>query len=125
MISVNNFENYINNFPIETQLLLKQLRIEILKAAPESTEGISYGMPVFKYFGVLVYMAAFRNHIGFYPGVSAMLNFKDKLTNYKTSKGTIQFSLENPLPAEIISEIVKFKVNENILKFKSKQKKSN
>ena len=118
-----NFDEYIVAFPKETQKILEQIRRTIKKAAPDAEEVISYGMPMFKQNGRLLYFAAHRNHIGFYPMISGIEAFKSMLSEYKWSKGTIQFPFDRPLPLELITEIVKFRVKENIERSKSKTKK--
>lgn len=104
---------YIASFPQPVQGMLQQLRDIILKAAPKAQEGISYQMPAYKLNGVLVYFAGYKNHIGFYPTGSGIEAFKTQLSDYKTSKGTIQFPLDKPLPAALITKIVKHRVKEN------------
>jgi uncharacterized protein YdhG (YjbR/CyaY superfamily) len=115
---MNEIDKYISDFPKEVQVLLKQVRATIKQAAPESTEAIKYAMPTFVLNGNLVHFAAFKNHIGFYPTPSGIENFKDELSEYKTSKGAIQFPLDKPIPLELISKIVKFRVKENLNKTK-------
>ena len=107
---------YISSFPKETQVLLKKVRETIKKAAPEAEEVISYGMPAFKQNGMLVWYAAHTKHIGFYPRGSGIGKFKEELSNYKVSKGTIQFPFNKPIPLGLIAKIVKFRVKENIAK---------
>lgn len=102
---------------------MEQVRITIKKAAPKSEELISYNMPAFKYNGVLVYFAAYRKHIGFYPTSSGIKAFKDKISIYKNSKGAIQFPLDEKLPIGLISKIVKFRVKEDLEKSKNRSKK--
>jgi len=114
----NSIDEYIENFPIDTQEILQKIRSTILKAVPEAKEKISYGMPAFDFKGILVYFAAYKNHIGFYPTGSGIEAFKDKITGYKTSKGTIQFPLNEPIPMDLIIEIVNFRVSENLRKSK-------
>jgi uncharacterized protein YdhG (YjbR/CyaY superfamily) len=106
-------DTYIAAFPAEVQVLLQQLRSIIIKAAPKAQEGIGYQMPAYKLNGVLVYFAGYKNHIGFYPTGSAIDTFKTQLADYKTSKGTIQFPLDKPLPVGLITKIVKHRVKEN------------
>lgn len=105
-IVFNNIEDYIQNFPENIQKVLQELRQTIHKAAPDATEIISYGIPTFYLKGNLVHFAAYKNHIGFYPTASGVEAFKENLLAYKTSKGTIQFPLEKPLPFTLISKIV-------------------
>lgn len=120
-----NIDAYITDFPADKQRLLKQMRTVIQKAAPKAVEKISYGMPCFFQEGNLVYFAAMKNHIGFYPTSSGVLNFEKELEKYVTSKGAIQFPLDKPLPVKLIAMIVKFRVLENMEKasFKKKPKK--
>jgi uncharacterized protein YdhG (YjbR/CyaY superfamily) len=107
---------YINHFPAPTAKLLKQIRSTIRKAAPEATEKISYGIPTFYYNGNLVHFAAFKNHIGFFPTPSAIEAFQKELKPYKTSKGTVQLPMTDPLPLKLIERIVKFRVKESTQK---------
>jgi uncharacterized protein YdhG (YjbR/CyaY superfamily) len=109
-------DEYIATFPPNIQAMLQQIRAAVHKAAPDAEETISYNMPAFKQNGVLVYFAAFKNHIGFFPTAQGIEAFKDKLTAYKTSKGTIQFPLDQPLPLELIEAIVRFRVKTNTSK---------
>lgn len=115
-----NTESYIASFPLETQKLLEQLRIIIKETAPEAEEKISYGMPGYKLNGMLVYFAGYAKHIGFYPGVACVVAFKNELSNYKTSKGTVQFPLNKPLPEKLITEMVLFRIEENLQRKKKK-----
>ncbi len=115
-----NIDEYIPGFPVDIQIILRQIRETIHKAAPNAEEVISYNMPAFKQNGVLVYFAAFKNHIGFFPTSSPIVVFKKELTGYKTSKGTIQFPLDKPMPLSLIKKIVKYRVKENSEKLKSK-----
>lgn len=117
-------DEYMSGFPPEVKDVLEGLRKAIRQAAPKAEEVISYNMPAYKFNGILVYFAGHKNHIGFYPGSGAITGiFKDSLTGYKTSKGTVQFPLDKPLPLGLIKEIVKFRVNENLERAKTKEKK--
>lgn len=107
---------YIATFPQNIQEILQQLRCAIREAAPDAQETISYQMPAFKQNGVLVYFAAFKNHIGFFPTAAGIEAFKDRLGAYKRSKGTIQFPLDKPLPLDLVKEIVRFRVKQNLEK---------
>ncbi|MFZ1289249.1 MAG: DUF1801 domain-containing protein [Melioribacteraceae bacterium] len=113
-----NIGEYIANFPEEVQLKLIQLRKTIAEAAPNAEEKISYQMPTFFLNGNLVHFAAYKNHIGFYPTPSGITAFEKELSNYKSSKGAIQFLIDKPIPAKLISKIVKFRVEENLRKVK-------
>ncbi|MCL4429322.1 MAG: DUF1801 domain-containing protein [Candidatus Bathyarchaeota archaeon] len=108
-----SIDQYINSFPPNIQAILQQLRKAIHEAAPQAEGTISYQMPAFKQNGVLVYFAAFKNHIGFFPTGSGIEAFKDKLGAFQTSKGTIRFPLDKPLPLDLVKEIVRFRVKEN------------
>jgi uncharacterized protein YdhG (YjbR/CyaY superfamily) len=108
-----NVDEYIAQFPESTQDLLKQIRTWIKETAPEAEEYIGYGMPAYKWRGALVYFAGYKQHIGFYPTGSGIAAFEHKLTNFKTSKGAIQFKLTEPLPEALIKEIVKYRIEQN------------
>jgi uncharacterized protein YdhG (YjbR/CyaY superfamily) len=123
MTKPENFEEYIGAFPVETQKRMEQIRKVIKKAAPQAEEVISYGMPSFRLNGRLLYFAAYRNHIGFYPMASAIETFKSSLSDYKWAKGSIQFPLSKPVPVELISDIVKFRVQQNLAKAYTGSKK--
>ena len=125
MTKPENFEEYIVSFPPETQKRMEQIRAIIKKTAPQAEEVISYGMPSFRLNGRLVYFAAYRNHIGFYPMASGVATFKSLLSDYKWAKGSIQFPLSKPVPLDLISDIIKFRVQENLAKIKTKPKKNN
>lgn len=118
---VNDVEAYLYQFPKEVQSLLKQLRKTIQSAAPKAEEYISYQMPAYKYYGMLVFFAGYKNHIGFYPGKSGITAFVNEITNYKFAKGSIQFPLDKPLPIRLITRIIKYRVQENEVKNELKQ----
>lgn len=117
----NIVDEYIADFPKEIQIILQQIRETIKTAAPEAQEKISYAMPTFYLEGNLVHFAAFKNHIGFYPVPSGIEAFKNKLSGYKGAKGSVQFPLDQPMPLDLISEIVKFRVKENLEKASRKK----
>ncbi len=114
VIKPKNFEEYKVLFPNEVQLILQQVRDTIQKAAPEAEEIISYGMPAYKYHGMLVYFAAFKNHIGFYALPTGNIAFQKELSIYKIGKGSVQFPLNQPMPLDLISKIVVFRIQENL-----------
>ena len=116
-------DEYISLFPPQVQLILQQLRQAIRNLVPEAEETISYGIPTFKLHGNLVHYAAYKKHIGFYPGAAGIEIFKDKLARYKLSKGTVQFPIDEPIPFDLIREIVLFRVNQNQLKAQAKKRK--
>ena len=105
-------DEYISVFPETTQKILQQVRNTIKKAAPKAAEVISYNMPAFKQNTVLVYFAGYDNHIGFYPTPSALEAFKKEIAVYKSSKGAVQFPLNEPLPLALITKMVKFRVEQ-------------
>lgn len=119
----HTIDEYILQFPEEVQEVLKTVRNVIKAAAPEASEKISYQMPTFAIYGNLVHFAAYKNHIGFYPTPSGISAFEDALSDYKRSKGAVQFPLNKPIPYDVISEIVTFRVEENIKKAEAKAKK--
>ena len=110
---INSIEDYISNCHPDVQERLRQLRAVIKATAPEATEKISWKMPTFVLYGNLVFFAAFKKHIGFYPLPSGIEAFKDELSVYKSSKGSVQFPLNKPLPFELISRMVRARVDEN------------
>lgn len=116
-------DEYIMQFPAEVQEKLQAVRKVIKESAAEATEKISWQMPTFYLYGNLVHFAAHKNHIGFYPGANGIEAFKDKLSEYKSSKGAVQFPFEKPVPYELISEIVRFRVSENEKESKAKAEK--
>jgi uncharacterized protein YdhG (YjbR/CyaY superfamily) len=107
-------DEYIRSYPREIRQLLQSMRQTIKKAAPKAEETISYKIPAFRLNGMLVWFAAFKNHIGFYPGVGAMKVFKDDLLEYKGAKGSVQFPFDKALPLPLVSRIVKFRVKQNL-----------
>jgi uncharacterized protein YdhG (YjbR/CyaY superfamily) len=120
---VLSVDEYIAKQPLEIQEKLKGLRQAIKKAAPKAEEVISYGMPAYKFHGVLVYFGAYQNHIGFYPTGSGISAFHKELLIYECSKGTVRFPIGKFLPLSLVSKIVKFRVKENLEKSKKSIKK--
>ena len=107
-------DEYIKASPKDVQSILQRLRLTIQKAAPEAVETISYQMPTFKLNGKgLVYFAAFKNHIGFYPIPSGIEAFKKELSRYKQGKGSVQFPIDKPIPYDLVRRIVRFRAKEN------------
>lgn len=113
-------DDYIATFPTATQTLLQQLRATIQTAAPEATEKISYQMPTFALKGNLVHFAAYEHHIGFYPTPSAITAFAEELSRYKSAKGSVQFPIDEPLPLDLVSRMVAFRVQKNLEKAAAK-----
>lgn len=117
-------DEYHSLFPANIQKTLQQLRQAIKEMAPQARETISYSMPAFRQNKVLVYYAVHKNHIGFYPTPNPIVAFKKELTGYNTSKATIQFSFDKPLPLTLIKKIVKFRLREDERNKKSKPRKA-
>jgi len=119
---LNEIDAYIAQFPEEIQVLLLQMRATIHSAAPNATEAISYQIPTFKLNGNLVHFAAYKKHIGFYPASSGIEAFKDELSIYKSAKGSVQFPIDKPLPLELVTRIVQYRVAENLARTARKKK---
>lgn len=111
-----SIDEYIAGFPKDIQTILEQVRTTIKKAAPDAEETISYAIPTFRLNGNLVHFAAFKNHIGFYPAPTGSEAFKEELSVYKSGKGSVQFPLDQPMPLDLITRIVQFRVAENTAK---------
>jgi uncharacterized protein YdhG (YjbR/CyaY superfamily) len=112
-------DEYIAMFPPEIKKVLEKVRQTIHTAAPGAVEGISYGMPSFTFKGSsLVYFGGWKNHIGFYPIPSAMKKFAKELSMYESGKGSVKFPLDQPIPYDLITRIVKFRAKENVAKGK-------
>jgi uncharacterized protein YdhG (YjbR/CyaY superfamily) len=108
-------DEYIDTFPEDVQIILVKIRRTILKAAPEAVEAISYGIPMFKLNGkYLVYFAAWKNHIGFYPMSLGAKAFKKELSVYKQGEGSIQFPLDKSIPYDLVHKIIIFRARENL-----------
>jgi uncharacterized protein YdhG (YjbR/CyaY superfamily) len=103
-------DQYIGGFPPAVRRILKPLRAAIREAAPEAVEKISYGMPAYWQNRMLVYFAGHTRHVGFYPGVEAVVAFKGQLSRFATSKGTVQFPYEKPIPLGLVRRIVAARV---------------
>jgi uncharacterized protein YdhG (YjbR/CyaY superfamily) len=121
-IKFKTVDEYLSAFPASTKKILQEVRKTIKQAAPNAEELISYNIPAFKLNGMLVFYAAYEKHIGFYPTSSGIKVFQDELTNYKTSKGAIQFPIDEPIPRDLITKIVRYRVKENLEKEKTKKK---
>lgn len=116
-------EEYIAGFPAEVQEILQQVRETVSEAAPDAEEAIKYGIPTLTLEGNLVHFGAFKKHIGFYPTPSGLEQFKDELAGYEGSKGAVRFPLDRPIPFDLIREIVKFRVKENLERAAARGKK--
>lgn len=106
-------DEYIAAQPAQVQPKLHEIRKAIRAAAPQAEEGFGYGMPVYKQEGVLIYFAATKNHLSLFPTPSALEAFKEELAQYSTSKGTIRLPLDAPVPTDLITKLVHFKLKEN------------
>ena len=115
-----NIDEYIGAFPNDVQEILEKVRMTIQKAAPDAKEKISYSMPAFDQNGIVVYFAAFKNHIGLYALPSGHEAFREELSQYKSGKGSVQFPFTKPIPYSLITKIVKFRVKQNLEKAKKK-----
>jgi uncharacterized protein YdhG (YjbR/CyaY superfamily) len=119
-----NIDEYIASFSKDIQSLLQEVRMTIRKTAPDALEMISYGIPTFKFQGKpLVYFAAFKNHIGFYPTPTGIEEFEKELSVFRQGKGSVQFPLDKPMPLELIGKIVKYRVNKNLEMSLTKKKR--
>jgi uncharacterized protein YdhG (YjbR/CyaY superfamily) len=116
-------DEYIRTFPEDIREILTRIRQTVRESAPDAVEAISYRMPTFKLNGNLVYFAAFKHHIGFYPTPSAIVKYAKELAKYAKAKGSIQFPLDQPIPYALITKIVKSRVKENLEKAKAKARK--
>jgi uncharacterized protein YdhG (YjbR/CyaY superfamily) len=119
----NSIQEYLSWFPPEIQAKLQQMREILRQAVPEAEEVISYHMPAFKTSEVLVYYAAAKSHLGYYPTSSGVINFKEELSGYVTSKGAIQFPYDEDLPVQLIGEIAQFRAQEAVERAAAKKKK--
>jgi uncharacterized protein YdhG (YjbR/CyaY superfamily) len=115
-----NIDEYITAFPAEVRELLQTIRATIQRAAPEATEDIKYAIPTFILNGNLVHFGGYKNHIGFYPAPMGIEAFKEETAQYEAGKGTLQFPIDKPMPLDLITKIVKFRVEKNLAKGKKK-----
>lgn len=114
MKSYTSIDAYIADYPENLQELLQIMRETIHKAAPEATEAIKYGIPTFILNGNLVHFGSYKNHIGFYPAPRGIEAFKEETAQYEGGKGTLKFPIDKPLPLDLVSRIVKFRVQDNL-----------
>jgi uncharacterized protein YdhG (YjbR/CyaY superfamily) len=108
-----NVDEYLAGVPKEARATLEKLRRTIKAAAPMASEGISYQMPMYKHHGMVVGFAAFKNHCSIFPGAAVMDAYKEELKPYDTSKGTIRFPVDKPLPATLVKKLVRARIKEN------------
>jgi uncharacterized protein YdhG (YjbR/CyaY superfamily) len=119
----HDIDGYIAQFPADVQTVLKKVRVTIRRAAPGAREVISYLMPAFKQHGVLVYFAAWTNHIGLYPPISGDKTVAKAVARYAGPKGNLQFPLDEPIPYDLIGRIVKLRVKQDSAQAAAKRKK--
>jgi uncharacterized protein YdhG (YjbR/CyaY superfamily) len=120
-----SIDEYIGGFPKNVQEILEQIRLTIRKAAPDTEETISYKMPTFTLKGrYLVYFAAYKNHISLYPVPISIEEFKEELSAYESGKGAAKFPLDQPIPFDLITKIVKFRAKENLESAKQKGRRN-
>ena len=119
-----NFDEYVARFPPEVQAILERIRATIRKAAPGAQEVISYQIPSFTLNGALVYFAAFKNHIGFYPPVKDNASLENAISPYAGEKGNLRFPLDHPIPYRLIERVVKHRVRQNLAKGLAKRAKT-
>ncbi len=117
-----NIDEYIGRYPKDVQAKLRKIRATIRTAAPTATEAISYQIPTFKLAGNLIHFAAFPKHISLFPTSSGVARFQKELAGYETSKGTIKFPLDRPIPYGLITRITRFRVKENSERAKQKKR---
>jgi uncharacterized protein YdhG (YjbR/CyaY superfamily) len=110
----DDIDGYIVCFPANVQKILQKVRSVIKEAAPDATEDIRYGIPTFRLRGNLVHFAAYDTHIGFYPTPSGIEAFKTELSAYDLGRGTVRFPLNDPIPYDLIKQIVAFRVKESM-----------
>ncbi len=118
-----DIDEYIDGFPANVQKILQKIRKTIQKAVPDAMEVISYQMPAFKLNRVLVYFAGYENHVSLYPAPRGAAAFKTELAEYAGGKGTVQFPLDRPVPYDLITRIVKYRVEENAALDNARSKK--
>lgn len=114
-------DDYIAAFPEHIQALLQTVRATIRAAAPDAEERISYQMPTFALKGNLVHFAAWKDHIGLYPAPSGIAAFAEDLARYRGAKGSVRLPIDEPLPLDLITRIVQFRVAENLAKAAAKR----
>ncbi len=113
MPKATTIDEFIAQYPPKTQAILRKVRKTIQQAAPDAQEKISYGIPTFTLHGNLIHFSAYEHHIGLYPGADGIRQFSDHLKEYETSKGTVRFPIDQPLPFDLIAEITRYRVKQN------------
>jgi uncharacterized protein YdhG (YjbR/CyaY superfamily) len=120
----SDIDEYIASFPDDVQKILRKIRLTIRKAAPDAEEKISYQIPTFTLHGNLIYFAAFKKHVSVYPAPRGNEAFRDELSAYEGGKGTVRFPLDKPVPYDLITRIVKFRVKDNMERAASRPSKA-
>ncbi len=118
MSKATSIDEFIAQYPKEVQAVMHKIRQTIQKAAPEAKEKISYGIPTFTLHGNLVHFSAYEKHVGFYPGAALVADFADELKPYETSKGTVRFPINQPIPYDLIAKMTKYAVKHHLTKKK-------
>jgi uncharacterized protein YdhG (YjbR/CyaY superfamily) len=124
-VKPKDIDEYIATFPQDVQTILEKIRATVHQAAPEAKETIKYEMPTFTLNGNLVHFAAFKTHIGFFPPPTGLASHKNELAAYSGPKGSLRFPLDQPIPYDLIREIVTFRVKENFERAQARGKKKN
>ena len=121
--ALETIDEYIAGFPEEVQAILEKIRVVIRDAAPGAEETIKYGIPTVTLQSNLLSFAAYKKHIGLYPAPVGTAAFNQKLAAYKTAKATVRFPLDQPIPFDLVREIVKYRVKDTLEKASAKEKK--
>jgi uncharacterized protein YdhG (YjbR/CyaY superfamily) len=121
--SPQTIDEYMADYPADAQAVMQRMRDLVHEIAPEATEKISYGIPTFVLDQNLVHFAAYEHHIGFYPTSSGIAHFAEELKDYETSKGTVRFPLDKPIPYDLVRRITEFRVAENRARAQAKKSK--
>ena len=123
-IKFRSVEEYLAFIPPDKRVFLEEIRNAIKQIVPQAEEIISYNMPAFSFYGILLYYAAHRDHIGFYPGNAKLITLlSDALKGFETSKGTIKIPFREPLPIDLIKKIAEKRADENSERYRTKLKK--
>jgi uncharacterized protein YdhG (YjbR/CyaY superfamily) len=111
--NTETIDSYIENFPAKIQAVLQKVRATIQKAAPDADEVISYRMPAFKWNGIVVYFAGWKEHVGLYPPIRGDAELEKAVAPYAGPKGNLQFPLDKPMPYALLTKIVKHRLKQN------------
>ncbi len=122
-LAPGTIDEYIAGFPPDVQEILEQMRLTIRKAVPDAEEAIKYQIPTFTLKGNLLSFAAFKKHLGFYPAPAGDEKFREELSVYRAGKSSVRFPLDQPIPFDLISQMVKFRWQEHLTRVTTKGKK--